>query len=409
MNFSDKTTWINTFLGAIGTLFTVLMTDWQIEWYSFSFFSFVLLVALALSARSKSTPALETSLSFAAQLGKTGKRGFLSHAERLQQIQKRHNPYVCGSALPGNSAMFYGRGREIDIFLQQLQHQKPSNCNIYGERRIGKSSFLNQIFQALAAEPNLVSIKVSLQEIHFQHPSDFFDRLYQTLCQVLKVTAAPKGNFDNLRELLNTFAKKNYRFVLLLDEFDKLANNEHFDAGFFSQLRALGDGIEYQFGFVIASYMKLSELCQTHSIIESRFWNIFGTREPLGLLSDLEATRLIQQPMMQSLAINFSSCEDILAYTGNHPFFIQLLASAHWNALKRKDKVTEDQVHRSLDDYYKELWMARSESEQKLLKKIARGSPVKDCHELQLLRDRGVLTADNQLFTEYFERQVLHS
>ncbi len=78
---------------------------------------------------------------------------------RSAQLEKGQNPYVCGSALPSNSAVFYGRARELLGTLSVLGNRdKPGNVSILGERRIGKSSLLNQIYQVLAVVPNVVKI-----------------------------------------------------------------------------------------------------------------------------------------------------------------------------------------------------------------------------------------------------------
>lgn len=50
---------------------------------------------------------------------------------------------------------------------------KPGNVSVLGERRFGKSSFLNQIYGALAAEPDLVSIQATTQDWSGADPDHF--------------------------------------------------------------------------------------------------------------------------------------------------------------------------------------------------------------------------------------------
>ena len=90
---------------------------------------------------------------FKAQLGKRDHEGFLPHDERLKRIQPKQNPYVVGSALRGNSPVFYGRAQTLHEILGILRGpSKPGCISLLGERRIGKSSLLNQAYQSLSAE-----------------------------------------------------------------------------------------------------------------------------------------------------------------------------------------------------------------------------------------------------------------
>ena len=87
---------------------------------------------------------------FIAQLGNSQNQGLLSLDERLATLPINPNPYITGASLPPNSPLFFGRQRELHDILSVLRRpDKPSSVSILGERRIGKSSLLNQVFQAL--------------------------------------------------------------------------------------------------------------------------------------------------------------------------------------------------------------------------------------------------------------------
>jgi len=67
------------------------------------------------------------------------------------------------AALPGNSPMFYGRVDELYSILGFLRHPDQSgNVSVVGERRIGKSSLLNQVCQALTVDANVITISTIL-------------------------------------------------------------------------------------------------------------------------------------------------------------------------------------------------------------------------------------------------------
>ena len=98
------------------------------------------------ASKIQSTDDSPTSINLTAQLGNSQTPGMLSKEQRLTQIQPGQNPYICGASLPGNSAVFYGRGYELGGTISVLDNpHKPGNVSILGERRIGKSSLLNQV------------------------------------------------------------------------------------------------------------------------------------------------------------------------------------------------------------------------------------------------------------------------
>lgn len=99
---------------------------------------------------------------FTARLGQAGQPGLLDAQARLTGLQAGTNPYVTGTALPANAPVFAGRKTTLHQILSVLRAPgKPACVSLLGERRIGKSSLLNQVYEALAAEPGLVAIRAS--------------------------------------------------------------------------------------------------------------------------------------------------------------------------------------------------------------------------------------------------------
>jgi len=348
---------------------------------------------------------LKPITNFTAQLGNPQNPGILSKEQRLAQIQKGQNPYVCGSSLRGNSAVFYGRENELKGALSVLRNpDKPGNVSILGERRIGKSSLLNQIYQMLAAAPNVVTIHTTMQNWSIDSQATFFTQLHQAICEALEIAFDSIDDFAKFRDFIRDYAKKGYRFVLIIDEFDLMTDNTYFDAEFFSNMRALGEKHEYQFGYVLSSYQPLFDICHQGGIKESKFWNIFGTRHILGLLARREAEQLIQEPTQCSLDNDFNQTQEILTYSGYHPAFIQMVASEYWNAHHLGFAVNADAIQLLLYSFYKDLWEHRSKAERELLLKIAKHEIPKDNATLMNLRQRGLVDANNQLFARFFEQ-----
>jgi len=345
------------------------------------------------------------STNFTAQLGNKNNPRLLPKEKRLAQLKKGQNPYVCGSALSSNSAVFYGRARELLGTLSVLgSRDKPGNVSILGERRIGKSSLLNQIYQVLAVVPHLVTIQTTMQGWSIDSQATFFTQLHKSISDALEISSGAVDDFASFRDFIRDYAEKGFRFILIIDEFDLMTDNAYFTAEFFSNMRALGEGHEYQFAYVLSSYAPLSDICHEGGIQESKFWNIFGTCYILGLLTKREAEQLIQEPMRKTLEGDFDEMADILAYAGCHPAFIQIAASEYWLAKNFKFAVNADAIQQTLYNYYQDLWQHRTKPEQQLLLQIANNEPVRKNHTLTNLRQRGLVDPDNQLFARFFKQ-----
>ena len=182
-------------------------------------------------------------------------------------------------------------------------------------------------------------------------------------------------DYAGFRDFIRERAEAGFRFVLMIDEFDKMTENSFFDAEFFSNMRALGERHEYQFAYLLSSYAPLADICHQGKIQESKFWNIFGTCYILGLLAKREAEQLIQEPMQRSLKNDFDQTQEIFTYTGYHPAFIQMVASEYWNAHHLGFAVNTDAIHQTLYEFYQDLWEQRSQKERELLRKIKLWNP----------------------------------
>jgi hypothetical protein len=357
-----------------------------------------------------STKAPLPTRNFTAQLGHPSHPGVLPKDQRLQQIQPGQNPYCTGTALPGNSPVFYGRNDELQDILNRLRSNKPANINILGERRIGKSSLLNQVYQAIAAESNLVSIYATAQDWQLgdNSQSQFFGSLHQAIAEALRATSPPVHNYEGVRDFIRQYADKRYRFVLLIDEFDKMTGNVHFNTSFFSQLRVLGYQPEYQFGYVLASRASVSDICQQGKIDESKFHNIFGHCPTLGLLTQTDAKLLIQEPMQRSLGRGFKKdVEEIFDYAGYQPAFIQIVAAAYWEARYSKSELNYYDIEQALRGQYRDLWEHQSPNAQHLLAQVAQGHALtEDNCQISELQHRGLLDEQRQLFSKHFAKLI---
>jgi hypothetical protein len=400
---SEHTTWLNTIVGIVGIVvgligimpvdFSFPRVQWEIFFPSIAIFIFAIL-------KKRPSPPITN---FSAQLGNPENLGLLPKEQRLTKLQQGQNPYICGGALSGNSAVFYGRYSELEATLSVLRTpEKPGDVSILGERRIGKTSLLNRIYQALAAEPNFVTIYTTMQGWTIKSQATFFTQLHQAICKALKIQPNVVDNFDGFQNFVCEYAEEGYRFVLMIDEFEKMTNNKYFDVQFFSNMRALSNNGAHKFGYVLASRQPLEDICKQGKIEESSFCSIFGTSYLLGLLSKKEAEQLIQEPMQRSLGYHFEQTQQIFNYAGYHPAFIQIVMAEYWIARHKGFAVNRAAFERVLQGHYQYLWDHRSQAERELLRKIAQHEIPKDNAILDNLRQRGLVDADNQLFAQKF-------
>jgi hypothetical protein len=129
---------------------------------------------------------MQASGDFKGQLGDANQPELSTPEQRLARLAVGVNPYVTGTSLPGDSTVFFGRAQALGEILGTLRRpERPGCVSVLGERRIGKSSLLNQIYQALAANPGLVSVHATAQNWNHDSQQQFYTRLHACLACAL--------------------------------------------------------------------------------------------------------------------------------------------------------------------------------------------------------------------------------
>lgn len=356
---------------------------------------------------------------FKAQLGRPENPGLLNQEARLARIRPGRNPYVTGTALPGNSPVFFGREQILHEVLSVLRRpDKPGCVSLLGERRIGKSSLLNQIYQALGQEPNLVSIHATAQNWNQKSQQNFFVCLQQAIARTVSQAVQDQAqDYPGFRDFILSLAQDyNCRFVLILDEFEVMAGNPNFNADFFRNMRALGSEPEPRFGYLVSSRQSLTELCRDNKKIdESSFWNVFGSKHILGLLSEQEAQNLVIEPLHRTLPpahqpdLKQLWLNQVKPLTGCHSALVQIVASAHWDALISGYTPDLATIRVNLHDHLKDLLIRRTKEELKVLIHAAAGSRLTYDDVLTDLKQRGLLTLDGKPFSSEFAQLIKKS
>lgn len=347
-------------------------------------------------------------------------------------------PYIVGPPIR-RPADFYGRFTPAVRFFEIIGGTQAQSISVRGLRRAGKTSFLHyvthpQVMARYLPQPEryiIVYIDISA----CRTPADFYQRVQQQLQHrlfndgtahqpVAHRPAATVTLFD-LEMLLRQFPQ--YRFVLLLDEFDHM-HLEHFGQDFLVELRALTSMWEYDLACVTASYWDLYHLGGRLGLPPtSPFYNIFHP-SPLFLpgLAAETAVSLIEQPAQRSnLTFTPEQVEQILQMAGTLPFFVQATA-AKWYQLLRQDRLPagaaiQQLLINEMRPYFHQWWRNFDQVEQEMLRLMAqqqaRGGVANTAvlpnllytlHNFGLVvQERGRLFINGDLFAHWIETESL--
>ena len=139
------------------------------------------------------------------------------------------------------------------------------NYSLVGETQIGKSSILWRICHHIGSEAlNLERdhfIYLDMQTIHDEN------QFFNELCDLLNIDPPCRG-FELKRRL------RGQRYILCLDEIEKMTDRNNFSGNEQTELRGLSDGTTTPFSLVIASRTPLFQLFPDSSERTSPLYNI---------------------------------------------------------------------------------------------------------------------------------------
>jgi hypothetical protein len=238
------------------------------------------------------------------------------------------NPYFNMAAIR-NAEMFFGRATLLRRFYETLANRQ--SISLIGPRHIGKTSFLLCSSQPKMRErfefdmSHHIFVYLDLREYLHKTCEDFFDAVSNGLIarcpDLVDIRLPPQSNGeDKFSLLLEQIVDQQFFPVLLLDAFDNITLNNHFDPEFFAFLRA--QATIGKISYVTATIAPLAEV-HHRGISDSPFFNIFYNYS-LGPLAMEEARELITIPT-EKAGVHFLDDEIawILEMAGRHPFFIQ--------------------------------------------------------------------------------------
>jgi HEAT repeat protein len=327
------------------------------------------------------------------------------------------NPYLPGKPLEPESALFLGREEVFDFLRRNLGGDKPGNVlALIGQRRVGKTSLLNQLAGRLGNRYRVVL--VDMQGMLVEGAPLFFHELARRTLAALPreaIAAEPPAVYefrrrpsryrDLLAEVSPRLARSGERLVIAIDEFDDLEHKVRsglLGEEVFAQLRHLMQHLP-RVSFLLTGTHRVEELGKEYW---SFLFNLPVYRR-LGLLGREEAARLVMEPLGQlGIACDDLVAERVFASTGGHPYLLQLACHrlVETCSQRRAPALTAEDADQELSelarlgrvhvDYFRQITSPPEQALLNLLAAVPDGRPGLSRQDLQAscLRAAGVDT-----------------
>lgn len=253
---------------------------------------------------------------------------------RRRRLRERFNPYVAGAPILEH-ARFFGRQQLLDYVLRRIYN---NNIMLYGERRIGKTSFQHQLKRCLSAledpkhefYPVFIDLQGTPQEKFFATlAAEVFHELAPKL-EGLQPQTAPGQDAYGYRDFVKDIhhvlgalkrrTNKKVKLVLLIDEVDELNDydpriNQRLRSLF---MRAFADNL-----VTVVSGVGIKKQWEREG---SPWYNFFQEIE-VKPLDEQEARSLIEAPVRGVFAFEEGVTAEIVRRTASKPYLIQRLCT----------------------------------------------------------------------------------
>lgn len=301
------------------------------------------------------------------------------------------NPFTYGNPI-SHPSRFAGRGYEVEQIFSRLRNAEFESSSVAGERRMGKTSLLKYlahpaIQQSYGLSPSThlfiyVDLQILDQEAtptrlwqHILHQMAWHcydEQIKQTLKEMSE--AEPIDSFA-LADFFHNLDERGLYVVFLLDEFENVTKNPHFELRFFYELRSLA--IHHHLALITSSRQELIELCHSEAIRSSPFFNIFSNFN-LNLFNEAEARGMIFHALQGSgIAFTPPEIDTIFSLAGYHPYFLQVACHFLFEAYTRKLHTLErlqflyQRYFEQAVPHFEDYWQHSREQEKVVLTMLA--------------------------------------
>ena len=235
--------------------------------------------------------------------------------------------------MPGlEVAMLRGRDAIFEQVIRALTQLTPAHVSIVGPRYFGKTTLMH----ALAArfrEPESHYQVVCLWDLRHNTPHDdasFKRSLAKHLDEQLVSMGRtefheylqPAGNDGPeiggaIEDVVDSLVGEGIRILILLDDFDRLAQETQVSKNLWDYLRSLAQRVNLR--FITTSRRGLRELIPSRDSLTSDFWNIFSSKVVLPPFDQRAIEQLIEPFTERVYALDDSARKELLNWTGGVP------------------------------------------------------------------------------------------
>jgi serine/threonine protein kinase len=317
----------------------------------------------------------------------SGVSSTLTGLSGLAERSSKRNPYL-NRVMIKHPSEFFGRSREIRKIYSRLDAPHPQSISVVGERKIGKSSLLNYIYQPrnrrrfMQNHENAIFVYLDFQrEAEHDVPTfiDFLFNMFTYECRDGRDYTNREKSLDQLKAVVEEIHGEGKRIVILMDEFEAITRNKNFQESFFSYLRSLANS--YRVAYVTSSYEDLQRMCHTKDISDSPFFNIFSNL-PLRPFTREEAMELITVPSKAEGVPLERHAGKIIELAGYFPLFLQVACSNVFEFLVDDPAAELDwgEIEKSfvdeVDQHYRFIWERMDDPSRDNLGRIASGKTI---------------------------------
>jgi hypothetical protein len=288
------------------------------------------------------------------------------------------NPYLTGKPIPPGGATFFGRRHELITLTNWLTNvDAPHVPMVYGQRRTGKTSLINQLELApqLAKHYRFVFIdcegaaSADTYELCRYFVLEIVRKLGISLERVYDDARARLDPLPAFRDAIHEIARRfssGRRLLLAIDEFSVLTDlirRRRVSGDFLTVLRSLMQHAS-ELTFLIAGSDDLYDDVRQYAN------PLFAMLKVLKMVyldrDDLE--RLVLEPLKGQAQIDDSVLDILTTTTSGHPYMAQLLLNESVDILNEQSRrrLTSLDVHEAInrvlsinDFYFHELWFNR--------------------------------------------------
>jgi ligand-binding sensor domain-containing protein/AAA+ ATPase superfamily predicted ATPase len=276
----------------------------------------------------------------------------LNRQKRKQVFDAISNPYIVGNPIRSGD-MFFGREDDFRFVQAKLGKGETGLVIVFaGERRSGKTSILFQILNGRLGD-QFVPILLDMQAMTVDNEAEFFEKIASEINSVLSerinipTNAFRDGNptrtFEKfIADVMTILDSKSLLF--LFDEYELIETK--IDDG------VLRPDIITFFASLLEKHPKLSFIFTGSRHLEQRsirYWSILigkSIYRKISFLSELDAMRLIKEPVKGSVVYSKGIPERIYRLTSGQPFYTQVACQNIVDRLnaKQRNRVMQEDI-----------------------------------------------------------------